>query len=399
MKNIWIIFLFLAIILFFSGCVKEPTKLSNNKTPSGCAYNNPSCDDNQSLYTNNTYLNENVQSNLPKKFLTLIAVTEAGGSEYNSSNGWARVLKNRETDNIQIFDVVLWDNGSTGNPNIISVYKFDRTFDPFKTDYIDGGQAWIDYLESFNIMIVNVPSACSSAQGALYYECSNAYLDAFKRIMKVIVQNQPAEHYGIKYLGHGSGDGSIFAGKITQPDSESLFSYVNSLIGKKLDFLDWGYNCTMGTYQVVSSQYRYANYIISSDLLRGGFVADWANDYYRLKPEGIYDGFFSPSKTIRQSLIEMLDSERMFWETPTVQNDMISKQLKQALSIYDSSKFEDLMIRTKLDQSMQSGDAVLDYIRTNYPAEEQKFYDFRFHYISNKDFFSWDLNSNGFKKN
>lgn len=58
MKCAWLIFLFLAVI-FLSGCVKEPAKLSDNYTntnyvngtvqnntnqlPTGCAYDNPSC--------------------------------------------------------------------------------------------------------------------------------------------------------------------------------------------------------------------------------------------------------------------------------------------------------------------------------------------------------------------
>ena len=54
------------------------------------------------------------------------------------------------------------------------------------------------------------------------------------------------------------------------------------------------------------------------------------------------------------------------------------------------------MTSANLDQGIRGGD-VLDYIRKNYPSLEQKFHDFRFHYISNGDFFPWNTRSNGFR--
>lgn len=337
-----------------------------------------------------------IPSNVSKKFLTIMAVNSGAQSKYED-NSWERTLKFKENDNVQIFEVAIWNNGQPTNPGKISLYKFDKTFDPFKTEYINGGPAWVQYRESFNILNINIPTSCKTAQGADYYACSNSYLDAFKLIFKTIVANQPANHYGIKYLGHGT-NGGLFENTLSESDSKLLLAYTNSTIGNKLDFLDWSTNCDMGTYNVLANQYQYADYILSSDLLRGGFAIDWVNDYYRLKPEAILDQFFSPSKTIRQSLIEMVDSERKLWETATVKNDMISKQNKQSLSIYDSSKFQDLINTVNLPQGLQSGD-VLDYVRKNYSAQEQKFYDFRFHYVSNKDFFPWDTDSNGFKRN
>jgi len=335
-----------------------------------------------------------ITSNVPKKFLTIIAVNKGAEGKYED-NGWERTSKFKENGDIQIFDVAMWDNGQPTNPNKISLYKFDRTFDPFKAEYIEGGQAWVNYRESFNILNIAVPQSCSMIQGTSYYECSHANPDAFKRIVETIVRNQPAEHYGIKYGGHGS-DVGLFANTFSGDDSQLLLSYINSIIGKKLDFLDWSTNCDMGTYSVIASQYRYADYILSSDLLRGGFNIEWVNDYYRLKPEAILDRFFGPSKTIKQSLVDMVNSERLIWETETTKTDMVAKQIKQSLSIYDSSKFENLMTSAYLEQGIRGGD-VLGYIRKNYPSLEQQFYDFRFHYVSNKDFFPWNENSNGFK--
>jgi len=331
---------------------------------------------------------------VPKKFLTILAVNNGAESGYED-NSWERTLKFKENNSIQIFEAAIWNNGNANNPDRISLYKFDRTFDPFQSAYLEGGPLWVSYRERFNILNIDTPTGCKTAQGAAYYACSAAYRDAFERIFRTIVQNQPAEHYGIKYLGHGSNSG-LFNNALSESDSQQFMAYANSAIGKKLDFLDWSTACSMGTYEVVSSQYRYADYILSSDLQRGGFAVDWVQDYYRLKPEAILNTFFSSTKTIRQALVDMVDSEQSLWETPTTKSDMTANQTKQSLSIYDSSKFEILRDSARLGQ-MPSGD-VLQYIQRTYPAQTQKFFDFRFHYTNNKAFFPWDADSNGFQK-
>jgi len=107
--------------------------------------------------------------------------------------------------------------------------------------------------------------------------------------------------------------------------------------------------------------------------------------------------FFSPSKSIRQSLIDMLNQDRLHWESDFTKNYMITNKIKQSISIYDTDKFEDMVNSTNLQSTDYTGD-VLEYIQINYPSEVQKFWDFRFCYVSNKDFFTWNIVSNGFLK-
>jgi len=346
---------------------------------SGCLYGNPTCNPGDEC-VNNTCIKSISQG---KKFLTLVVATKVDNQFAKYENmSWERDIKIRANDNIQIFDLVIWNITS---PKKISLYKFDKTFNSDPIKYGLGGQDWVNYRESFNILNVDIPEPDSKA-----------HLEVLKPIMKTVVENQPAEHYGIKFFGHGTGNAQLFSGFMNTTDSESLLSYINSIIGKKIDFLDWDTNCGDGVYNVAVSQYRYADYILASDLDRGAYEFDW-DDGLRLKPSQILVTFFSPGKTIRQSLIDMVNSERLLWETQTTKNDMIAKQTKQSVSIYDTSKFEDLMASANLDKGIHSGD-ILDYVKKNYSAQEQKFYDFRFHYISNKDFVTWNENRNGFWK-
>lgn len=335
-----------------------------------------------------------ITSNVPKKFLTLITVISTQ-TKYDSWGNWIRF---NENDDIQLFKVIIWDNDDPTAPKKIGLYKFDRTYDPYKEEYYAGGTAWINYRESFNILNVDIPAPPPEKIGTAAVS-SQDYLTAFKLIMETIVKNQPAEHYGIKFLGHGNGDVALFEWKINPSDSALLLAYINGIIGKKVDFLDWNTNCGVGTYKVALGQYRYADYILASDLIRGGYTlySDIPVDSIKLAHDEILETFFSPGKTIKQSLIDMVNSERTFWEK-ALKGDMIAKQLKQSISIYDTSKFEALMASANLEQGIKSDYIdVLEYVRKNYPALEQKFYDFRFHYVSNKDFFPWDYDFNGLR--
>jgi len=312
---------------------------------------------------------------MAKKYLALISVVNSW-LDYEE-NSWEGVYPIKENDNIQIFQVCIWN---IANPKV-SLYKFDRTW----PKVFPGGQAYVDYRESYNILNVDIP-----------IPSSQAYLDAFKLIMEKIVKIQSFEHLGIDYKGHGTGGSGLFENKISGVDSEILLSYINSLTGKKIDYLDWDTNCAQGNFERVLGEYKYADYILASDLDRGGFDMD-ADAYFKFRPEAIYETFFLPSKSIKQCLVDMTYSVRLFWETTKAKSDMISKKVKQSISIYDSNKFEDFISSTNLKSSTYTGD-ILDYVRKNYPSQEQKYMDFRFYYVSNKDFFIWDVDSNGFWK-
>lgn len=320
-----------------------------------------------------------IKPNIAKKFLTLITVV----STQQAFDSWGDWINFNENDDLQNFKVVIWDNSVSKK---VSLYKFDRTFDPYQEQYFQGGFEWVSYRESFNILNIEILTASSEE-----------YLSAFKEVFKKIVENQPAEHYGMKFLGHGNGNSALFEGKISTEDSSKLLAYFNSIIGKKIDFLDWNTNCNSGYYDLVKNEYMYADYILASDLVRGGYTlySYVTQEAIMREHTRVLETFFSRDKSIREALMDMVDSERLFW-VDALRQDMIDNKLQQSISLYETNKFEELRDVANLEQ-MPVGDVLL-YIKSTYPNQEQKFYDFRFHYVSNKDFFEWDQNSNGFVK-
>jgi len=316
----------------------------------------------------------NIPPGTSTKFLTLISVNNSW-STYEE-NTWEKNFKFKENEYMQIFEICIWN---TENPKV-SLYMFDRNFEPTKVEFLSGGQDWVDYRESYNILNIETPA-----------QSSQEYFEAFKLILKKIVQIHPAEHYGIKYWGHSSASSTLFGYKILDDEAEMLLSYITSIISKKLDFLDWSRNCTEGRYNRVIKEYKYADYILASDEERMGYAMAGG----AVESSQMIETFFSPSITIRQSLIDMINQDRQHWEADFTKNDMITNKIKQSISIYDTEKFENMVNSTNLQSTDYTGD-VLEYIEMNYPSEVQKFSDFRFHYVNNKDFFTWDKDSNGF---
>jgi hypothetical protein len=320
-----------------------------------------------------------IQPEVSKKHLSLISVVNSW-SNYEA-NSWERGFIFKENEDIQIFEVCIWN---IARPKV-SLYQFDRTFNPDKDEYVLGGQSWVDHREQYNILDIELSSMNSTS-----------VMEAFKQIVEKVIKTQPAKHYGLKYIGHGVGNSSLFEAKMNQSDATLFLSHFCNLLGRKIDFLDWNTNCGGGTFELVSGQYRFADYILASDINRGGYDFD-VEDYFKYQHEQIIETFFSPFVSIRQSLINMINSERLFWETSKTKNDMISNSVMQSISIYDAAQFEPLaeLFTNPESPVIYSGD-VLDYIQHFYPSEQNKYFNFRFHYVHNKDFFQWSTNTNGF---
>ncbi len=346
-------------------------------------------------------------SDVPKKFLNVIFVRTGDESVYETTP-LTGVFAGSNND-VQVFEVIMWASRLNSNPRKISLYKLNKPYNCHRTTgEIMVGQEFIDCRESYNIFNIDVKS-----NAMLNYEQYSAEnLAALKSIIQLIVKFYPAEHYGIKQEGHGSAGSTapIFGYRLSQGDAEKYFSYFNSIIGKKIDFFDLNPVCVMATFSLLKSQYQYIDYIFASDLERGTGVpiplggVEWS-DLSKLIPEmNNYPSYFLPSKSIKQSLIDLSNSIRLSWEYDKYKTPWTENKWKQSLSIFDNSKlqtllnipgFEDgLPNCTKIDSSSCD---ILQYIKENFPDHVQKFYDLRFHYISDKDFFPWDADYNGLR--
>jgi len=342
--------------------------------------------DSSLLWRKNSDCSPTTNSNkiVENKHLTLINVINSWLAY--DKNVWEKNFSFKENDEMQLLEICIWN---IDQPKI-ALYKFDRTFDPYRPDIFYGGALWVEYRESFNVLDLEIPEMTSSY-----------VLWAFKQIAEKIVEVSPANHYGLKYLGHGSVVQGLFENKLNIPDSKIFLDYFCTLLGKKIDFLDWNTNCQVGTYENIETYYQYADYVLASDLNRGGKKntnGDPLECYFNFEHTQKIETFFSPLTSIRQSLVNMVNSEKMYWECLFIgKNSIFENPEMEAISIFDCNKFENLVNATKLNHTLYTGD-VLNYVQNNYPEKVDLFYDFRFHYVNNSDFCNWVGIYNGFKK-
>ncbi|NEO83640.1 MAG: LamG domain-containing protein [Spirulina sp. SIO3F2] len=125
----------------------------------------------------------------------------------------------------------------------------------------------------------------------------------------------PCDHFGLKYTGHGVPNGAYEA-KLKGRFASEFLAGVAELLGKNIAFLDWSTNCNSASLSNMLDQYKNVDYMVASDLLRGGqrYEQSDAQERDRISPwSKAYATYWSSSKTIRQSLDEMLDAYNTLW--------------------------------------------------------------------------------------
>lgn len=307
------------------------------------------------------------------------------------SLSWEQSARIKVTNDFQWFEATIY----TSAPSAVHLYKFDKTFDPMKWFHLSS-QDWVNYRESYRLMKVDIPEGIGAD------EKSHLLREAFLQFFATIVSDTPSQHYGILYSGHGSGNGGLFENQINPTDSQWLLENVTSLIGKKIDFLDLGGNCSEGKTNVVSNFYPYFDYILASDLLVGNYDFDnWTIEKYnQTQPDYQYPIIMTPDKTIRDGLSQILDLFRLRWEYS--RNNMIAGQVKQSVSLFKADAFEPLAYSVRQELTALPSDLsnynydLFTYVKSLSRSDmESQFLSFRIEYRSNKDFFPWDIDTNG----
>ena len=173
-----------------------------------------------------------ISSNPPKKYLTIINVGD--DIEYEQNPYYFSNKDFSQRDGINTLYLRIYNND---NPQKLGLYRFDENFDPTNSLYFTnlfeeyGGdvtrQAWIEHRENFKIFEMDIAEASREI-----------WLAGLKIAFQKIVEDYPADHYGIAFRGHGSRGGTLFHGTLHISHSKELLQYINSIIGKRIDFGD-----------------------------------------------------------------------------------------------------------------------------------------------------------------
>jgi len=199
-------------------------------------------------------------------------------------------------------------------------------------------EEWIDYRESYRILKVDIPEGIEPA------ERSHIISQAFMEVFAVMINDTPSQHYGIRYSGHGSVDGSLFEGEINPTDAHWFLESAISRLGRKIDFLDLGSNCSEGRMVVLSNFYPYFDYIMASDLLVGGYILDPEEDFFDYDADTQYPLIVTPDKTLKAGLTDILNLARLKWEASKI--SMVANEVMQSLSLFEMDQYETMAVMT-----------------------------------------------------
>lgn len=309
-----------------------------------------------------------------------------------STESWERAVTIKATDDFQWYEATLW----TGEHSSLHLYRFDETFDPNRFSTLSSAD-WIAYRESYCIYIGSVPPEAAADEKSAYLR------DALIQCVRQMVADTPADHYGIRYSGHGTGTGGLMQGQVSPADARLFLADAVTQIGRKLDFIDLGGNCDEGTFRVLANLTPYCDYLVASDLPIGGYTLDdWTEEKWN-ETDIDYQLplILTRGKSIAAALTDYLDLSRQRWVYS--RNNMVAGHVLQSLSLYKSDEFSGLQTlvapeaqaRGLFNFSPYHNDLYTFIKTTGKPEIEQQFLALRVGYRSNKDFFDWPADFNG----
>ncbi|WXR62708.1 hypothetical protein WG909_05560 [Peptostreptococcaceae bacterium AGR-M142] len=310
--------------------------------------------------------------------LTLLNVVKTWHGEDETS--WERHIGIKETNNYVVYEAAIWDD-------YVCLYKFGTEFDSFELD----GQ---DYRDQFLISRYEISGGRDSFEG------SKDIAEAFKDIFRIMIEESPAKHYGIKCTGHGSGEGYMFTSTMKPDDVQEFLTYAKDLLGRNIDFYDMSTNCNQGSVGMMNAFYPYFDYVLASELTVGGYKIDeeYKKDFMNVMDFYRYPDIFSQDITLEQKLIELVNLKRTSWEYSS--KDMITNETKQSLSLLKMDEYKPLlnMVRDEIkDKNIDNIDYNED-LKTI--IENLNNYEIMDRYENlivlretNKDFFNWDENT------
>lgn len=331
-----------------------------------------------------------------QEYCTLMVVRAAW--EAYDSNSWERSGLISDLDRYQDYDATIMDT-------TVHLYKFSKDFNPLLASWIYGGEEWVKYRESFCVAKFSLPHSSDEYILEEREIWSHTLMEGFKVFFKYIVDHTPSIVYGVKNVGHGGSANRTFLSIMYEDDTQELFQYWNSLIGRKLDFFDMHTVCAESSLYNLDAYAKFFDYVMVSDLNVGGYTFDNFNLEQYLETDNMQQYPYimnDESYNLLDQLTEIINILELRWDYSI--NNIIANQVKQSDGIFDLSKYARLINELKKIDGIENvnfedyNSDLFTYIKSlDNSVLESYFTNFRTHYISNKDFFTWDSETFGIR--
>ncbi len=325
--------------------------------------------------------------------LRVVYVTE-DWIPYASTDGWTNAVKagHKQSESMKYYEVAIWEE--TGS---IHLYAFDNDFNPsygLSPGVTDDEK--IAYREGYRLMkIEGLPDVAE-------YQLRSEFLkNSFIKFTNYLVNIHPNADHHLMYSGHGGPGGRLFGAQLDTGDAALFLESWALALGHNLGVVDMGGPCNKGSLADLKNFCQYADYFIASDLPNGGYrLDDWTADKHsETNPELQYHDLFLNGVNLKEVLAARIDLRRTNYEYSI--NNMIENKVEQANYLYACASYSDFevafseFVSGKYDYSIN--DDLLNYLEQNNASEDiiEKFHRLIVHSVDNKDFFEWEVISNG----
>lgn len=215
-----------------------------------------------------------------------------------------------------------------------------------------------------------------------------------KMMDKVFAQENPTRIV-LTYSGHGGG--AIFFEQMLEVEDAQLFlAHLKKLAGNRPLILDFSTNCNAGDIDFLFSYYKYADYLIASEQLVGGFDPGDVTTWLKYKHDNNLHKFWSSGNSTLSALQSIVVARQNIWKNA-------ASQIPQSVALYDLHHVDNFMQELKATPSFlpmvtpwqYDQDLATYALTTNNINLANELHSLRFQYASNRELTSWPFNTLG----
>ncbi len=356
-----------------------------------------------------------------KKWTVINVVGEVRSYQYSYEYVMKDLFPEKEGANHNLFEIFIFNDK-------VNLYKFDNSI--FETACLKkhtprfNGYCYNDenefLLKSSDIPVVD--------EGKKYYlqarlsswfpslishpgvERSKKISTILQDYSSIIYQQSKTEHYFMFSKGHGGrNDQGIFQENLLHHDAKDFFANFNTMIGHKLDILDFSTNCYLGNFEMLSNYASYTQYFAGNYYGSGGIRAGASTPWDRVPKTIIrgveqyslsYEGFFSQILAEGNNLQDVAKRMMEVHELRKTMHERDDYEAMYSSSIFNTQYFN--KFTTLLQQQIRAHKNLVDNHdvfeiakQVNNPELEELFFKLRPFYTTNKEYFTWTEESNG----
>tara|TARA_R110002167_G_scaffold248003_2_gene453964 strand:+ start:1154 stop:2833 length:1680 start_codon:yes stop_codon:yes gene_type:complete len=303
--------------------------------------------------------------------------------------GFISYISTTTSSNLKGYEAVIWDEVSA-----VHLYDFEG-FDHAYW-YSLPTEDSINYRESFRLLkFENLPLIENYDERSAFLK--TAFIDIALYLTEV---HQDADHH-FMFLGHGGPGGKLLEAQMSYEDTSDFFQTWTSSLGHNLGLMDLGGPCNKGSMGDLQNFCKFVDYYIASDLLNGGYIPNelTVDQKLGINVELQFHNIFATSANLLEvvkSRIELKRQRYLYSDLDITANKV--EQANYAYSCHSYNRFEKMFIESFADRNdFNLNDDLLFYLQKNNATESLlDYFDLLFlHSATTKDFFEWEIESNG----